>query len=204
MHRIALLPVVLALLATPFARAEIVVEPDSFAPGADLSNVVPGVTFSTVDSNHGVASVFAVAPALPSWASTGGLVFGHVDPFREQWVTATTLEFQYGALRADFSGGASRVEIDVVGNDTFGDVGVLRAYNAADALLAQVQSSNLGNGVAERLVIDGAGPIAYVIAGGLGTDTVGLDNFAFVPEPSTAGLLLLAGAVARMRRRSGV
>lgn len=200
MSRRMLAVTVLPAVAAAVAMAQTTIEPDHFAPGTDISTATAGVTLRTVSSNHGDARVFAVTPLLPAWASTGALVFGHVDPFKEHWVTDTPSEFQYGALRADFGTPMTRVEIDVVGNDTFGDFGVLRAYDAADALLAGVQSALLGNGVSERLVIDGVGDIAYVIAGGLGTDTVGLDRLHFVPEPGNLCLLALAMPAAARRR----
>jgi hypothetical protein len=194
--------IALLAVAAAVAMAQVIVEPDNFAPGTDISTATLGLTLSTVSSNHGDPSVFAVPPLLPAWASTGALVFGHVDPFKEHWVTDTTPEFQYGALRADFDTPAPRVEIDVIGNDIFGDFGVLRAYDAAGALLAEVQSAHLGNGESARLIADGVGEIAYVIAGGLGTDTVGLDRLYFVPEPGSLTLMAIA-TLGMARRRSG-
>lgn len=191
--------VLLLAASGALAAAQASIEPDDFAPGDDISNAVPGVTLSTVSSNHGDPRVFAAAPAAAGWTSTGALAFTHLGPFAQHWVTDTTPEFQHGALRADFSGFVPRVEIDLIGNDTFGDVGVLRAFDAAGGLLQEVQTAVLLTGQIERLVVEDVGGIAYIVAGGLGTDTVGLDYLTFVPEPAGLAALVLVAALRRRR-----
>ncbi|MCX6972128.1 MAG: PEP-CTERM sorting domain-containing protein [Verrucomicrobia bacterium] len=64
------------------------------------------------------------------------------------------------------------------------------------------------SGVTRFEIFGGANAITYhgggggIIEAGLSTNTVGIDNVAAVPEPSTLGLLVAGcGAAAVMRRR---
>lgn len=191
------------LLVQASSAALITIDPDDFAPGAEISNAVPGVTFSRVLSEFEDTRVFAIEPDEPEWAATGSLVFGHsgnaIGAFDEQWVLDTSPGFQFGALRVDFADGATLVDIAVIGNN-IPDFGRLEAYDADGQLLASVNSGELLPGDVERLEISGVGEISYVIAGGLGNETVSLDSLRFIPEPASIGVLL-AGLALALRRR---
>jgi hypothetical protein len=187
------------LVMVPLAWA-VVVEPDAYPAGTDISNAFPGVTLSTVDSDLGDPRVFALQPPEPYWASTGELVFGHAGDYGVHWVMDTIPGFRYGALRADFSPAAVSFSVDIIGNDA-SDYGQLNAYDATGNLLLSLQTEDLSAGAVETLSASGVGDISYVIAGGLLTDTVCLDNIVFIPEPGTALLGALA-LVGLSRRRT--
>jgi hypothetical protein len=190
------------MVLAPLASAE-VLEPDDYPSGTDLSNVFPGVTLSTVNSDYGDARVFALQPTEPYWASTGQLVFGHVDPYPVHWVMDTYSPFRYGALRAHFSPAATLFRVDIIGNDSL-DYGQLSAFDAAGNLLLSLETGPLAAGDIETLTVSGVGDIAYIYAGGRLTDTVCLDNMyvELAPEPATALLGALGLVVLRRRETS--
>lgn len=68
----------LALFAMGAAAAPIVIEPDDYAPGTDLSNVSPHVTLQyRLGGEEPPAPVYASPPRGPFAAPTGSLTFGH-------------------------------------------------------------------------------------------------------------------------------
>lgn len=142
------------------------VEPDNYAPGTPLNNVVPGVTLSVV----GVPG-FNVTPALTSLASPpGSSVFSRGG-------TVTWSPSQ--GLRADFAMLTDQVSINV-GSDDSADVSVLQAFNANGSLLASVLSSVLTAGQWQTLTITRpTSDIAYVVASGSGGDVTLLDRLVF-------------------------
>jgi hypothetical protein len=192
---------ILLLLVTAsmaFAEVEVVVEPDDYPAGTEISHLFPGVTLSTVNSDLGDPSVFALVPPKPYWASTGELVFGHAGNYPAHWVMDTVSPFRYGALRADFLPPVQSVTLDFIGNDA-SDYGQLTAYDAGGTLLASLQTGLLTSGEVEALTVANLGDISYIIAGGLLADTVCLDHM-IIPEPAAALLLLGAAALVGRRR----
>ncbi len=176
---------------------------DGFADGVDISTSFSGLTLSAVGGYEGLdGRVYAWGDGL---ASTGQAVFANNLSFQRQWYAGSTDGF---ALRADFDQPADYVAIDIIGDDYGGDVGVLYAYNSADALLETVTTPVLGYGeVFSAAISTGSFEIAYVIAGGepSGQHTVHLDNLTanIVPEPATVFLLGIGGLVliGRIRNR---
>jgi hypothetical protein len=185
-------------VATAAATAQ-VIEPDDFAPGDDISHAFPGVTLSTVSSDHGDPRVFAIEPQEADWASTGVLVFGHFGDYPEHWVTDTFTPFRYGALRVDLDTPTTYFSIDVIGND-LSDAGIMWAFDAGGNLLGEFETGPLTADQVFTLVAEGVGPIRSVVVGGKELDTVALDHIV-IPEPGAGVLLLLA--LPGLRRRGG-
>ena len=141
-------------------------EPDNFAQGTPLNDVVPGVTVSySYSPGSSVLANFG-------FASTGSLSFGLFDSFYR--------------LRADFATPTDTVSIDAIGYDGF-DVGRLEAYDINGFFLAAYETVGLGAGQFETMTITRPqADIAFVLAGGVGGEITGLDNLQFgLSERST-------------------
>lgn len=195
----AIIVVAVLSICVPTASAlTVTVEPDDFADGTDISELIPGITLSAVGGYGNLDGSVYVSP--DGLASTGTSVFANNLSFERQWYLDDTRGF---ALRADFASPADFVTIDIIGDDN-SDVGTLIAYNAAGELVGSVITARLNTGqVFTAQITADTFEIAYIIAGGLG-DTVHLDNLTanIIPEPATL-LLLSIGAIAiRKRRRS--
>ncbi|MBX3601337.1 MAG: PEP-CTERM sorting domain-containing protein [Rubrivivax sp.] len=184
--------------------APVVVDPDAFAPGTDLSNAFAGITLSAVGLGFGGGpAIFAVdslsQPAEPFTASTGRLVFGTSAPtfphlFREP---------SFHALRVDFAAPTDAVWIDFISNDS-ADTGFLQAFDAADNLLGTYTTASLTANQFETMSLSfGSASIAYILASGLDSaSSGGLDHLRYnddgtVPEP--AALLLVGTALLALR-----
>lgn len=181
----------------------IVVDPDAFAPGTDLSSAYAGLTLSAVGLGFGGGTaIFAVdsasQPNEPFTASTGRLVFGTNAPtfphlFREP---------DFHALRVDFAAPTDGVWIDYIGNDA-SDFGFLQAFDAADNLLGTYTTASLSLNQFETMSLSfGSASIAYILASGLNdASSGGLDHLRYnvgtVPEP--ASLLLVGAALLALR-----
>ncbi|MHC4562200.1 MAG: S8 family serine peptidase [Planctomycetota bacterium] len=138
------------------------VEPDDYAAGADLTNVVDGVTLTVVNSSSPVRAQYS------QYASTGTLVFA--DGTDVAW--SSNAEW----LRADFDHPVSEVSIDLVANDS-DDPGIVRAYDANDNLLVEVFDPAQPVGQARTVTISRpTADIAYIFASGNGGDNLILDN----------------------------
>lgn len=162
------------------------IDPDNYAEGSDLSNVIPGVTLSVVASNGATPTGETVRSATASGfaASTGSRLFARGGS--QSWNSSSNW------LRADFSIAVSEVSIDVIGNDSF-DPGILRAYNASGVLLEEVRGFSTSPGNPQHLSITrGQADIAYILAAGIGGDTAALDNLVVEGDASDAYLLSLA------------
>jgi hypothetical protein len=173
----------LVALAVSSAEAGIIsADADGYANNTDISAAFSGITLSVVGSYTGLdGQVYAWGDGL---ASTGTNVFANSTSFQRQWYADVSDGF---AFRADFSQYASKVTIDIIGDDS-GDVGVLMAYNSSGTLLDSITSPQLNTGAVYTAIIDRVFvfDIAYIIAGGsIATeDAVHLDNLtANVPEP---------------------
>ncbi|QDU39330.1 PEP-CTERM motif protein [Maioricimonas rarisocia] len=196
------LTTVALLLAAPQLEAGLViVEPDDFAAGTNISNAFAGVTLSAVGTQTGGVDVFSVAGPH---ASTGSFVFGHdptvLDPF--DW----TRLFDYAQLKATFYKPTDFVSIDIVGLNSTSSFfsGRLQAFNSSGTSL-EIASANalLFAGDVKTIAIHRPQQdIAYVLASG-DTDFNSLDNLQFsaVPEPSSLALLGIGCAAIAVRRR---
>jgi subtilisin family serine protease/methionine-rich copper-binding protein CopC len=138
------------------------VEPDNYAVGTVLTNIVPGVTLSAQGSTSAVTS------QTTTYRSTGTRVFAYGT--NTAWASSSVM------FRADFATATSSVSIDIVPNDS-SDPGLLRAYNAAGVLLQEVTCPATPLGTFTTLTITRPTPdIAYITAAGVGGDNVNLDN----------------------------
>jgi len=198
-----LLVVALVLVMVSSAGATIIsADADGYSDDTDISTAFDGMTLSSVGGYSGLDGlVYAWGDGL---ASTGVSVFANNSSFERQW-SAHITETEGFALRADFDQLANSVAIDIIGDDSSGDIGGLYAYNFGDVLLESVESDVLGYGEVFTAQINRSSfDIAYIIAGGaISTeDTVHLDNLtANVPEPATLCLLGLGGLLLTRSRR---
>jgi PEP-CTERM motif len=198
------------------AAGIVIVEPDAFPSGTDLTHVFPGVTLSVDPTNvvgkpptkiisaNGTVGGYCCNPSPPT---TGTQVFGQdPDPFPG---LQKFNEDEFGMFRADFSSFTDYVQIDMIFDDD--DVGILRAFDAGGSLLDFLIVSGAGDqrdglppyvtGVISRPIPD----IAYITVGGLGREGDLLDNMRFnlieAPEPTTLSILALGLAGLRLMRR---
>jgi hypothetical protein len=184
--------------------APVVVDPDAFAPGTNISNAFAGVSLSAVGGGFGAGpAVFAIdsasQPNEPFTASTGRLVFGtNSQTFPHLFREPTFL-----ALRVDFATATDAVWIDFISNDG-ADTGFLQAFDAADNLLGTYTTASLGLNQFETMSLSfGSASIAYILASGLdGASSGGLDHLRYnaastVPEPTA--LLLVGTALLALR-----
>lgn len=192
-----------AVLALTFggigiAEAVIVVDPDAFPEGTNITNAFAGVTLSALGSTPATSSVFSVTC---SFSSTGTRVFGHDGEYDIYWGLVD--DFFDASLRADFDSPVDFVSIDFVPNNGY-DPGILRAFNSSGDLIETVNTPGTsGAGSVETAMITRLTPdIAYVIASAPSGTDVHLDRLAFVPEPTTLSLLGLGGLALIRRRRT--
>ena len=188
--RRAFITLICLILAGNCCAGIVSIDADSFANGANISNLFSGITLSSVGGYAGLdGKVYAFEDGL---SSTGDNVFGNNLSFQRQWFADLAGGF---AFRADFANPADSVSIDIIGDDFSGtDIGVLYAYNSAGILLDTITTNPLSLGqVFNAQITRPSFDIAYVIAGGsnLTEDTVHLDNLRVnvVPEPATILLL---------------
>ncbi|MEZ6062667.1 MAG: CARDB domain-containing protein [Planctomycetaceae bacterium] len=146
----------------------LLIDPDDFPPGTDLTNAFAGATLTIVGSN-GVTPTGAIARTqTSSLASTGSRVFAQD--------TNTFFNSSSSFLRVDFDNPTRSVSIDVIGDDSI-DPGILRAYAADGTLLEEVHGFNTTAGNPQTLTITRPdADISYILASGLGGDTANLDN----------------------------
>ena len=187
--------------AQPAQAVLIAADPDDFAAGALLNSAYPGVTLSasgvlvdneSFDPDIYSTEIASVHPALV--ASTGTRVF-NVTP-----VTFFPRDWLILELRADFSTPTDFVSLDYIGfvdpaipgSEDIGK-GVLKAYDAADTLIAQANTADLLlNGVETLSISRLTNDIAYITAHMQGIDTPVLTDrlvYNAVPLPGAAWLL---------------
>jgi len=186
----SILVCILALvITTGVASADlaVVVDPDAFTAGTDISNAFAGVSLSAVGPGWDgttPSNVLSIDPTTNFNASTGSLVFGHYGDFPPYWREDGLLQ-----LRADFAVNSTDVQIDFIG-DNSSDYGQLFAYDAGGTLVDSAYTIQMTvPDQVETLMV--SGDIAYVIAGGIdGQSAVGLDNLQFTPVPVPGAILL--------------
>ena len=217
--------------------APVYVEPDAYVDGAILNNAHVGVTLSALGGYFGADN--NVYSRFSSLASTGTQVFGNswdsegAGDFTTRWGFA---DFFQSHLKVEFDSPVSSVSIDAIGNDPLGaesvDLGLLKAYNAADELIATYETAELATGIAETMTITRpTAEIAYILAAGTGVNfieigsnliptyaTIDLDNMVYdgmmldielqgivIPLPPAVWLgfaLLASGIFWQLRRRA--
>ena len=212
----------LASAASPATAGLITLDPDDFADGTVLNNVVPGLTVSAVDGGGGaIGNVTALTS--PFGASTGTKVFEtqfSIGP--GEWGDGF-----WDYMLIDVTGllGVASVSLDFVATDAVDANPILAAYNAAGIRIAESTApGNFGTGQVVPLTVAASG-ISFVAALGDpgtiarttlanlnaategGRDSWGLDNLRVqVPEPSTLtlfGVVLAAlGFMTRRRRKT--
>ena len=139
------------------------VEPDDFAAGTNITNAVPGVTFSP-------AIYSANAPSL---ATTGTRVFSDTQ-------TTGNVSDVFGSFRVDFANDVTEVSIDAISDDN-NDSARVRAYDVDGNLLdTDTAPSIQGFGTFETLTVrDASGAIDYVVIDDNGQGLVNFDNLVF-------------------------
>ncbi|MFK7751936.1 MAG: VPLPA-CTERM sorting domain-containing protein [Sedimentitalea sp.] len=188
------------------AAFAVVIDPDAFADGTDISNAFSGVTLSTVFAGVGdpaidITGTGAVYSHTTGTASTGTRGFAH-SVTNELWGNGS---FEY--LRADFAAGASSVSLDFINNDNSDNNAELLAFDGMGNLVdSMLFAANL-NGP-ETLTV--SGNISYVFAywdQANRLDNGALDNLQYtaaVPLPAAMPLMIGAfgamGIAARRRK----
>lgn len=158
------------VLGSVFKYRQISAEPDLFSNGAILDNAFADLTLSNEVTNGSVWAADTFDVFVPP---TGSVVFapdfGAADGWRE-------LEDE---LRVDFAQLQPTVSIDV-GSDDSSDIGWLKAYNSAGALLEQRQTGGIPEGGSVTLTIDRpTEEIAYIVASGFDFHITPLDNLQY-------------------------
>ena len=174
----------LGYLTTETVPTAGLIEPDDYASGTVLNDVVPGVSLSVNGSTtHDVTS------AATSYAPTGLHAFGSTYS-GSTWSSNAQ-------LYATFAVPTNEVSI-TVGSDDSSDISFLSAYDSSGELLATINSAALGTGQTQVLTITrDTNDIASIRSGGVGGDAVFLDHLEFNTETNQAGdsylISLLAG-----------
>ena len=198
-----------ALVTVSIASAGlIIVEPDAYPAGTDISEVFSGVKLATIGNWPEIdGKVYSRQAYDPALASTGTNVFGHNatgtdlygKPRNETWVYPRVL------LGVQFYDPANIVALDIIG-DNNSDFAAVDVYNASGVLIDSAVTPQLTYGEVYRVGF--AHPsydMTFVIASGISSGgsyyAVYLDNLQanVVPEPATILLLGLGGLILRKR-----
>ncbi len=195
----------LFLLASSAVHASIVtIDADNVAANSVMNGAFVGVGVTL--SAFGTSTDGNVYSRTSGLATSGTRVFGNSSVFDPAWIPGGR------SLRADFAGGTDFAAIDLISDDG-SDIGTLQVFNAANVLLASLNTGNmLGAGTFVTLSYASVmGDIAYIVATGFDGENVLLDRLQFndrqngrLPEPGTLGLAALALLGAAGLRRRGV
>jgi hypothetical protein len=182
---------VLLLVPQLLHAAVIQIDPDSFAPGTNISTAFPGVTLSLFDS-PGASGFPPVGTSIFSRTAPIPIAGNEVFSFRTsdgdlRPIFVLSLE----GLQAQFSSPVGYVSIDFITGDS-GDPGTLQAFDINGVLLdAAFTPGVVGFGGVETATITRAlNDITFIRAGGINSQGVYLDNLQFevyaaatVPDP---------------------
>lgn len=169
----------------------------------NLVKVVAAVAFLIPTASQAIVIDFNTAVGTPDGYSEAGVDFSYLgtgDNFFGTSVNGTraialTGDFA-GKMRADITGGASSVSVDLGDNNHDPDRLILQVYNASDVLLTSI-IQDIDNSYVGMLTLSlSADGIAYAIfgtTGELGIGGIYADNFTFEPavvdEPSVIALM---------------
>ena len=156
----------------PSVAVAVGVEPDNYAAGTTLTNVVSGINLTVQGATATVTSQTA------SYHSTGTRVFAQGSV--TTWTSSTVLKATFDAL-------VSSVSIDLVPDDS-NDPGFLKAYNSAGVLLEDVETNAPPYpGFLTMTITRPTADIAYVVAGGQSSQAVYLDRLVVSAGTSGGG-----------------
>ena len=183
----------------------VVVDPDDFPHGTDVSLQFPGVAVSLLDG-PGASGQPPVGTAIYAFetpiASTGSNAFAFLTrtgEFRPHFVHG--LE----DLMIEFDNPVSFVSVDFITDDT-SDPGILEVYDVLGNLLEAVQTPGAVGfaGVEAALIDRPQNDIAFAVAAGVGSQAVYIDHIQYSAVPEPASLVLWAcglGAILCLMRR---
>ena len=202
---VSLWGVVGATLCCCSSASAIVIDPDLFSPGTDVSTAIPGVTLRDYDETGGLSSPDRFGPVYAltsSFATTGTLVFGHSgNAFVDSDVWAAFTPTHRASLWMDFDDPIRFFSIDAIA-DTAGDHGWLQYFGSSGELLGHVEQVIPTAGEILNLSVSRETADIYrVLVQGADTPIVFDNAVAIIPEPSTALLLGIGLAGLGMRRR---
>jgi len=198
-----LVPVIL-LIVSPTRGNLVIIDPDPYTPGTDISTVFDGLELQTYyDSGRVRGSVYSRAAYDPVLASTGANVFGHLmigtdafgRPINQTWRFPQTL------LVVHFLAPADWVSFDIIGDNPDGtsDRAAVDVYDADRNLIEWAQTPWLGYAEFARITVDrGSFDISFLALSGT-HGAVYIDNLRanLIPEPSSALLLLISAVLLR-------
>lgn len=133
--------------AAPLAAQTTRIEPDDYAEGTVLESISPAVTLWTTLSDNVPIGIFDVSATTDGfgYAPTGVRVFSH---------GSVTHWWDQRRLRMDFTSPVQSLQIAFAGGNFFEDeVGRLRAYDAANNLVAEYITAPRAEGSAEVMSI---------------------------------------------------
>lgn len=178
----------------------ITIDADPFADGTDISNSFLPVSLSAIGDYSGHDGKVYVVVSADLRASTLPSIFGN-----SWWLTPRDwgMGENEATFKASFPSGVNSIQIDVVGSDA-SDYGRIEAYSESDELLDFEETQRLGTAeIATIRVSSLSTDISYILAGGIGGDTVHLDNLRYtsIPEPSSLLLLIFCSYYLLLKQR---
>ena len=184
---VILLFLILAVGPAPSsANSELIVlDPDDFTVGTDISNAFPGAALSAIGTAPTTPTVF-----VGNRFNTN--IFAHDGPIPEEWGRVAPANFDT-RLRIDFDIPAKHVVVDFLPNDSF-DPGLLEVFNIADELLDAVNTPGMTtSGMISTARIDRSqGDIAYALTWSLDATALFIDKVGFLPVPEPLSLVLVS------------